>query len=66
MDFLITPRHRWIYVAILAVMGVTAFNTFNLADSFGVPNVYLKLLVKLGKINIQLVCFKHSPFSMLQ
>lgn len=49
MDFLIAPHHRWIYVAILTVMGVTAYDIFMVADSFGVSNLYLRLFVKLGK-----------------
>lgn len=46
MDFLISPHHRWIYVAIFGVMAVNLFWLFNLVD---VDNVFLWLFLNLSK-----------------
>ena len=48
MDFLITPRHRWIYVAILGVMAVTLFTLFSNV-SVNVENIYVGLFLTVGK-----------------
>ena len=52
MDFLITPRHRWIYVAIFGVMGVQIFVLFRLLGmTLGSvsSNRYWQLLFNLCK-----------------
>ena len=51
MDFLIAPRHRWIYVGIFGVMGVVVFNTWHLSYNIDVgDNLYLRLFIKLSKL----------------
>ena len=53
MDFLITPRHRWINVAILSVMGVTALNAYDAFKNLGASdNAYLGLFISLGKLTV--------------
>ena len=50
MDFLIAPRHRWIYVAIFSVMAVSAFQIFQRLNNFNVSaNLYLNLFLKMCK-----------------
>jgi hypothetical protein len=49
MDFLITPHHRWIYVALFGVMGVNLFYVFMSVFPANVGNVFLWLLLNLGK-----------------
>ena len=46
MDFLITPRHRWIYVAVLGVMVV---NLVNIYPNLNIDNIYLWLFLNLSK-----------------
>ena len=48
MDFLITPRHRWIYVAIFGVMAVNLFNVLFYVR-VNSDNVFLWLLLNLSK-----------------
>ena len=51
MDFLITPRHRWIYVAIFGVMGVQIFEFFQIVGNIQVSNSpYWQLVFKLSKL----------------
>ena len=49
MDFLITPRHRWIYVAVFGVMGVNLFYVFISLFPVNSDNVFLWLLLNLSK-----------------
>ena len=49
MDFLITPRHRWIYVAIFGVMGVNLFYVFISLFPVDSDDVFLWLLLNLSK-----------------
>jgi hypothetical protein len=46
MDFLITPRHRWIYVALFGVMAVDLFHLIPLVN---VDDVFLWLFLNLSK-----------------
>ena len=46
MDFLITPYHRWIYVAIFGVM---AFNLFSVYLEVKADNIFLWLFFNLSK-----------------
>ena len=61
MDFLIAPRHRWIYVAIFSVMAISAFEIFQNLNNLKVSsNLYLNLFLNLCKFNSQVVfvlCF---------
>ena len=51
MDFLIAPKHRWIYVAIFSVMAVSTFVTFSFFNSRDTSsqNIYFNLFLKLRK-----------------
>ncbi len=49
MDFLITPRHRWIYVALFGVMGVNLFYVLISVFPVNADNVFLWLFLNLGK-----------------
>ena len=48
MDFLITPHHRWIYVAIFGVMAVNLFGLFGQVF-VNVDDVFLWLFLTLSK-----------------
>ena len=50
MDFLIAPKHRWIYVAIFGVMSVSAFMSYSKFNSLSTTeNLYLSLFLTLCK-----------------
>ena len=53
MDFLITPRHRWIYVAIFGVMGVEVFTLYQVLNRINVSsNSYWQLTFNLCKSSL--------------
>ena len=54
MDFLITPRHRWIYVAILGVMGVEIYSLFQIVGNIRIPtdSSYWQLVFKNSKLKL--------------
>ena len=75
MDFLIAPRHRWIYVAVFSVMAISAFEIFQNLNNLKVSsNLYLNLFLNLCKFSSQVVfvlCFYlssppplHLPLSL--
>ena len=50
MDFLITPRHRWIYVAIFGIMGVQIFHLYQELNRINASsNSYWQLTFTLCK-----------------
>ena len=49
MDFLIAPRHRWIYVAIFGVMGVNLFYVLISLFPVNSDDVFLWLFLNLSK-----------------
>ena len=50
MDFLIAPRHRWIYVAIFGMMGLQMFYLFQQLNNLRVTsNPYWNLIFGLSK-----------------
>ena len=58
MDFLITPRHRWIYVAVFGVMGVNLFYVFTSLFPANVDNVFLWLFLNLSKQSNSTIMYK--------
>ena len=67
MDFLVAPRHRWIYVAIFSIMALSAFEVFqNLSQVNSIDNLYLNLFLKLCKwlITFNCVCILYKYIYM--
>ena len=48
MDFLVTPRHRWVYVALFFVMAASLINAYK-SLSFSIENIYLSILYRSSK-----------------
>jgi hypothetical protein len=51
MDFLVTPRHRWVYVALFFVMAASLINTYA-SLSFNIQNVYFNILYSISKYKL--------------
>ena len=52
MDFLVTPRHRWVYVALFFVMAASLINTYGSLNSFNIENVYFNIFYSISKYRI--------------
>ena len=52
MDFLVTPRHRWVYVALFFVMAASLINAYDSLDYFNIENIYLRILYSISKSNL--------------
>ena len=75
MDFLVTPRHRWVYVALFFVMAASLFNAYKSLESlvnespiFNIESVYLNILYNISKyklVSLGNQCFTLSFFSSL-
>ena len=52
MDFLVTPRHRWVYVALFFVMAASLINAYDSLDNFNIENVYLRILYSVSNYNL--------------
>ena len=48
MDFLVTPRHRWVYVALFFVMAASLINAYE-SLSFNMESDYLSTLYSISK-----------------
>ena len=49
MDFLVTPRHRWVYVALFFVMAASLINTYSSLSGFNIQNVYFNIFYRISK-----------------
>ena len=52
MDFLVTPRHRWVYVALFFVMAASLINTYASLNSFNIQNVYFNIFYIISKLAV--------------
>ena len=49
MDFLVTPRHRWVYVALFFVMAASLISTYASLNNFNIQNVYFNIFYSIRK-----------------
>ena len=49
MDFLVTPRYRWVYIALFFVMAASLINAYSSLNQFDIKELYLDIFYKIRK-----------------
>ena len=56
MDFLVTPRHRWVYVGLFFVMAASLINTYDSLNNVTVQNMQFRIFYNISEYRLVNIC----------